>query len=107
MFTQIHCETLSFVGSQLISLNSLAPICARLSSFKQYLIHLFCDIWIFFKSRLFKGSCYISSFKFKSYDQFNTPQTASNFRHLLSCGTIESGEQYIVVSRFSSIFPGV
>ena len=49
MFTQIHCETLSFVDSQLISLNSLAPICARLSSFKQYLIHLFCDIWIFSK----------------------------------------------------------
>ena len=23
-----------------------------------------------------------------SFDQFNTPQTASNFRHLLSCGTI-------------------
>ena len=36
------------------------------------------------------GSCYISLFKFKSFDQFNTPQTASNFRHLLSCGTIES-----------------
>ena len=32
------------------------------------------------------GSCYISLFKFKSFDQFNTPQTASNFRHLLSCG---------------------
>ena len=34
------------------------------------------------------GSCYISLFKFKSFDQLNTPQTASNFRHLLSCGTI-------------------
>ena len=34
------------------------------------------------------GFCYISLFKFKSFDQFNTPQTASNFRHLLSCGTI-------------------
>ena len=34
------------------------------------------------------GSCYISLFKFKSFDQFNTPQTASNFRYLLSCGTI-------------------
>ena len=32
MFTQIHCETLSFVGSQLISLNLSAPICAWLSS---------------------------------------------------------------------------
>ena len=34
------------------------------------------------------GSCYIS-LKFKSFDQFHTPQTASNFRHLLSCGTID------------------
>ena len=34
------------------------------------------------------GSCYISLFKFKSFDLFNTPQTALNFRHLLSCGTI-------------------
>ena len=34
------------------------------------------------------GSCYISLFKFKSFDQFNTPETASNFRRLLSCGTI-------------------
>ena len=34
-------------------------------------------------------SCYISLFNFKSFNQFNTPQTASNFRHLLSCGTIQ------------------
>ena len=34
------------------------------------------------------GSCDISLFKFKSFDQFNTPQTASNFRHVRSCGTI-------------------
>ena len=53
MFTQIHCETLSFVGSQLISLNSSAPICAQLSSFKQYLVHLFCDIWIFFSKAVY------------------------------------------------------
>ena len=33
-------------------------------------------------------SCYISLSKFKSFDQFNTPQTASDFRQLLSCGTI-------------------
>ena len=33
------------------------------------------------------GSCYISLSKFESFDQFNTPQTASNLRHLLSCGT--------------------
>ena len=36
------------------------------------------------------GSCYVSLFKFKSFDQFNTPQTASNFGHLLSCGTFAS-----------------
>ena len=36
------------------------------------------------------GSCYISLLKFKSFDQFNTPQTASSFRHLLSCGTINA-----------------
>ena len=35
------------------------------------------------------GSCYISLFKFKSFDQFNTPKTASNFSHLLSCDTID------------------
>ena len=35
------------------------------------------------------GSCYISLSKFKSFDQFNTPQTVSHFRHLLSCGTID------------------
>ena len=28
-------------------------------------------------------------FKFISFDQFNTLLTASNFRHLLSCGTID------------------
>ena len=37
------------------------------------------------------GSCYISFFKFKSFDQLipppPPPQTASNYRHLLSCGT--------------------
>ena len=42
-----------------------------------------------FCERYTHGSCYISLFKFKSFDQLNTPQTASNFRHLLSCGTIE------------------
>ena len=34
------------------------------------------------------GSCYISLFKFKLFDQLIPPQTASNFRHLLSCCTI-------------------
>ena len=36
------------------------------------------------------GSCYISLFKFKLFDQFipPPPQTASNFRHLLTYGTI-------------------
>ena len=36
------------------------------------------------------GYYYIAFLKFKSFDQFNTPQTSSNFRHLLSCGTIVS-----------------
>ena len=44
----------------------------------------------FYEQQYTHGSCYISLFKFKSFDQFDTPppQTASNFRHLLSCGTI-------------------
>ena len=42
----------------------------------------------FYEQQYTHGSCYISLFKFKSFDQFNTPQTASNVRHLLSCGTI-------------------
>ena len=41
------------------------------------------------------GSCYIS-LKFRSFDQFNTPQIASNFRHLLSCGTIVLGHTRLV-----------
>ena len=44
----------------------------------------------FCKQQYMHGSFHISLFKFKSFDQFNTPQTASNFRHLLSCGTIEA-----------------
>ena len=41
------------------------------------------------KQQYTHGSCYnISLLKFRSFDLFNTPQTASNFRHLLSCGTI-------------------
>ena len=42
-----------------------------------------------FEQQYTHGSCYISLFKFKSSDQFNTPQTASNFRHLLSWDTID------------------
>ena len=42
----------------------------------------------FCKKQYTHGSCYISLFKFNSFDQFITPQTASNFRHLHSCGTI-------------------
>ena len=34
------------------------------------------------------GPCYVSLFKFKSFDQLIPHQTASNFRHLLSCGTV-------------------
>ena len=33
------------------------------------------------------GSCYISLFKFKSFDQL-IPPNCLKFRHLLSCGTI-------------------
>ena len=44
----------------------------------------------FCEQQCMHGCCYISLFKFKSYDQFNTAQNASNFRHLLSCGTIGS-----------------
>ena len=43
----------------------------------------------FYEQQYTYGSCDISLFKFKSFDQFNTSQTASNFRHLLSCGTID------------------
>ena len=42
----------------------------------------------FCEQQYMHGSCYISLFKFKSFDQLIPPQTASNFRHLLSCGTI-------------------
>ena len=48
----------------------------------------------------------ISLFKFKSFGQFDTPETASNFRHLLSCGTIETMSQLkyfnLVVADFST-----
>ena len=32
---------------------------------------------------------FISLFKYISFDQSDPPRIASNFRHLLSCGTIE------------------
>ena len=54
MFTHIHCATLSLVGSQFILMNSFIPTWALLSRFKQYLIHLFWDVWTFFDSLLFK-----------------------------------------------------
>ena len=44
---------------------------------------------LFCEQQYTRGSCYISLFKFKSFDQLvPPPQTASNFRHLLGCGTI-------------------
>ena len=50
----------------------------------------------FCEQQYIHGSCLISLFKFKSFGQLITPspppapfQTASNFRHLLSCSTIE------------------
>ena len=48
------------------------------------------------------GSFDISLFKFKSFDLFNTPQTASNFRHLLSCGTIDKNSHVGHISPFFS-----
>ena len=44
----------------------------------------------FCEQQYIQRSCYISLFKFKSFDQLDAPQTSLNFRHLLSCGTIES-----------------
>ena len=52
ILTQIHRKTLSFVSSQFNFLNSSKPTWDLLSSFKQYRIHLFCEIWIFFSSLL-------------------------------------------------------
>ena len=46
-FQYLKC-TLSFVGSQFISLNSLAPASCLTSSFKQKRIHLVCVIFILF-----------------------------------------------------------
>ena len=46
------------------------------------------------------GSCYISLFKFRSFNQFNTPQLVSNFRHLLSCGTIDKYK----IAKFSKFY---
>ena len=44
----------------------------------------------FCEQQYMHGSCCISLFKLKSFDQLLPPRTASNFRHLLSCGTIGS-----------------
>ena len=56
----------------------------------------------FCEQQYMHGSCYISLFKFKSFDQFNTPppkkKNATNFRRLLNCGTI---------GREMSKYPGV
>ena len=46
----------------------------------------------FCEQQYMHGSFYISLFKFISFDQFNTPQTASKFRHFLSCGTTVPSE---------------
>ena len=51
--TQMHCSTLFLVGSQFIFKNSFVPMWALLSRFKQYLMHLFWAICIFFDCRLF------------------------------------------------------
>ena len=52
------------------------------------------------------GSCCISLFKFNSFDQFITPQTASNFRHLLSCGIIETNHDLMWTGIFKVEYPG-
>ena len=51
------------------------------------------DYGVPFSKQLYThGCCYISFFKCTSFDQSDTPRprTASNFRHLLSSGTMES-----------------
>ena len=53
-FTHIHCATLSLIGSQFTLINSFIPTRALFFRFKQNLIHLFWDVWIFFDSLLFK-----------------------------------------------------
>ena len=52
IFTEIHFKNLSFVGNQFILFSSFISIWALLSRFKQYLIHLFWDAWIFLDSCL-------------------------------------------------------
>ena len=48
------------------------------------------------------GSCYFSLFKLKSFDSLiPPPQSASNFRHLLSCGTIDLVKMTIIQTRKS------
>ena len=37
------------------------------------------------------------------FDQFNTPQTASYFRHLLSCGTVVSAFSLIKTRRHQDV----
>ena len=44
------------------------------------------------------GSClFVCLLKFKSFDQLNPPRTASNFRHLLSCGTMVSSKSLSIL----------
>ena len=48
IFMHKHCSNLDMVaGSQFICWNSSIPIWALFSSFKQNLMHLFWEIWIF------------------------------------------------------------
>ena len=50
----------------------------------------------FFEQQYMDGCCYISLFKFKTFDQLiPAPQTTSNFRHLLSCGTMVRSDSQI------------
>ena len=72
MPTQIHCET--HKSSQLIFLNSSIPLWALLSRLKQYLIHLFWDVWIFLKVVYLARATKQSRYNFSEKD-FSLPLT--------------------------------
>ena len=61
----------------------------------------------FYEQQYTHGSCYISLFKCKFFDQSDPPppppRMASNFRHLLNCGTIASNN-FISISYRKFLF---
>ena len=52
------------------------------------------DVEPFCEQQYTHGSCHIFLFKFTSFGQSDPPRIASNFRHLLSCGTIDENTQF-------------